>query len=344
MVGPDWLALDFPRLSYTNPPTLDQRGLYLVDPDNRIYAVSALPSDPTDVMSVSWTGRIALLRGPYPAGLPIGVLDLETTDYRQVLPETRELEQVTFTTDGDGLWIYDIIHASQFEYLETVRVSRIDLATRTSATTFEESVDTDMGGEYYNWWVNSRGGLAEMPNGEIVTATPTGVWVGDLDGHAFRRLNTPEAACSVAGAWSETDVLIRCELPGEADGDCDPSGLWLAPIDGRPSVVLALPENTSTSYGSAVPFDGGLAISAGFGAGECNSGIVLIGSDGVEVWVPPIAAVDCNESIIGIRNGAVLIVARNPYVMADPRAVFELLPTGTTVVDIPDGSVRQLVP
>jgi hypothetical protein len=350
VLGSDWLALDYPRNLYTDPPTLDQRGLYLVDPDDRIYAVSALPSDVTDVVSVSWAGRLALLRGGVPTR-PIGVLDLETTAYREVLPETRELEIdiVTFTTAGDGLWIYDIIPASQFEYLESVRVSRVDLVSGTWVTVFEESVDDGTGSDYhdyYSWWINSRGGVAEMPNGEIVTATQTGVWIGAQDAEPFQRLSTPDASCSVVRAWSETQVLIECEMSGGEVCDAPSSGLWLVPTDGRSSTMLALPEEgTCISYHDAVPLEGGLAISAVFGPGECNHHVVVVGADGHDRWVAPVEEVRCHEQVLGLRNGAWLMIAYNPYVGPDfPMALFEASPTTATIVDIPSGWVHQLKP
>ena len=245
------------------------------------------------------------------------MLDLETTVYRTILHDSLDLEIVTFTTAGDGLWIYDIDPGSEPGALRTFRVSTIDFATRTARIVFEQSVDENTGSNYYNWWINSRGGVAEMPNGEIVTATPTGVWIGDPEGQEFRRLDVPDAACSVVRPWNATEVLMECKLPCAEECGEVWSGLWLIPTDGRASAPLAIPERFNVAYYDAAPLDGGLAISAVFGPGECNHHVVLVEAESIDVWTPPIAAVDCMEYVVGVRNGAVLIDAGNPYASSD---------------------------
>ncbi len=182
---------------------IDERGLYLRAPDGQIYAISALPAEGTDVMSVSVSGRLALLRGPYGDGLPIGVLDLETTAYRQVIATSHDIDIVKFTADGEGLWIYDLIPASERDYLQTVQVSRIDLGDHHWETIIEETYDVELGNRYYSWWVNHRGGVVELANGGLAISTPTGIVVGPPSG-PFELLGTPNAPCSVADGGATT--------------------------------------------------------------------------------------------------------------------------------------------
>jgi subtilisin family serine protease len=345
-VGPDWLAFAYPRRVYADPVTFDQRGLYLVDPDDRIYAVSALPSDGTDLLAVSWTGRRALLQGPCADGLPIGVLDLETTGFRTVVPVSGHLDAYSFTRDGAGLWLYDVPSSDQLEPGGSVRLSRIEIADLTRTSVFEEAVSRDDLGDYFHWWVNNRGGAIELADGDVVVATPTGVWTGLDDGDAFRKLDTPYRACSVVDAWDDATVQVRCRLPETpAWCDCGPSGLWLVPIDGGPSTPLAIPEQgLCTSYSRATPLDGKLAVSAGFDSGECSSGVVIVDGDRAELWVPPDEDVRCMEHVVGIRNGAWVISAANPYAERSPIALFEVSSAGASRVDVPDTWVLALSP
>jgi hypothetical protein len=343
-VGPEWMSLVYPRLSSDNSSSLDQRGLYLVDPDNRIYAVSALPNDGTDVVSVAYTGRVALLRGTYGQGLPLGVLDLDTTLFHVVVPASEQLDAVSLTRDGRGLWVYDVPWSNPPEAGGTIRLSRVDLTDGSWTTILEEPVGLDELVDYYDWWVNNRGSVVELPDGDIVTATPTGIWTGSPDGEGFERLDAPDAACAVVTLWDATTVVARCAVAAAADPDCGNSGLWLVSTDGRPFGALAQPDpDTCTGYGGAVALDGDLAVNAGFGSGECNSHVVLIGSDGSEQWVPPTAELRCMEHVAGIRNGAWLISAANPYV-GRAAGWFEVTPSGSTPIDLPDGWLSVLVP
>ncbi len=345
--GPDWLAFAYPRNTTTQWEEAGRQGLYLVDPDDRIYAVSALPIDGTDVVEVSWSGRIALLRGPYAAGLPLTVLDLETTIVHDVVPQSEDLDHYALTRDGTGLWIYDLPWTDPPTRGGTASVTHLDLATFTRTTVLEEDVAPDPLSDYYQWWVNNRGGIAELPSGEIVAGMPSGVWIGSPDGGDLRPLGLPGAACAVVDVWDDTTVLVRCETTKDVACEGYESELWLAPIDGRAPSLLAAPDADScVSYSSAVPRSDHLAISAGFGSGECNGHVLVMAPDGtVERWVPPLAEVDCNEWVVGVRNGTWLVQAANPYVDRDfPTALFEVTPTGARQVDLPAVWVMLLTP
>lgn len=346
-VGSDWLAFAYPRNTTTQWEEAGRQGLYLVDPGDRIYAVSALPIDGTDVVEVSWSGRIALLRGPYAAGMPLSVLDLETTTVHEVVPQSDDLDHVVLTGDGTGLWIYDLPWRNPPIGGGTASVMHLDLVTLTRTTLLEEQVAPDPLSDYCNWWVNNRGGIAELPSGEIVAGMPSGVWIGSPDGSDLRPLELPSAACAVVDIWDDTTVLVRCKTTKLAACEDFESELWLAPVDGRTPSLLAAPDaDACVSYSSAVPLADHLAISAGFGSGECNGHVLVMAPDGtVERWVPPLAEVDCNEWVVGIRNGTWLVQAANPYVDRDfPIALFEVTPNGARQIDLPAASVMQLTP
>jgi hypothetical protein len=349
-VGHDWLAVYSRPNIRTDPPRLDERALYLVDPDDRIYAVSALPSDGTVVVSVSWTGRIALLQGGVSQGL--GVLDLETTVFRLVVPAGKQPDAVSLTRDGKGLWAYDVPWSNPPQAGGSMRLSRVDLAERTWSTVLEEPVELAELVEYYHWWVNTRwvngsGGAVELPDGDVVTAFPSGVWIGAPDGKGFRRLDTPDSECSVIGVWDDTHVVVACQVADtEGRSWCGNTGLWLVPTDGQPSTVLVMAEaDACTSYsGPAVPVDGNLAVTVRYGPGECNAHVVIVGADGTDHWVPSVEEVRCNEYVLGARDGAWLMIATNPYIKASPMALFEVSPTGDSRVDLPNGWVLPLDP
>ena len=217
-VGPGWLAFAYPNGVYSEDAALDQRGLYLVGPDDRIYAVSALPADGTDLVSASWTGHVALLRGPYADGLPLGVLDLETTGFRTVVPDSENLEIVSLTRDGTGLWVYDLPWSNPPQPGGSIRVSLVGIADGSWAPIYDEPIAVDERWGYYDWWVNNRGGIVEMPDGEIAFGTPDGLKIGPADGGTFRVLEAPGEACSIVNAWDGETIQVRCALPDPTRG------------------------------------------------------------------------------------------------------------------------------
>jgi hypothetical protein len=90
--------------------------------------------------------------------------------------------------------------------------------------------------------------------------------------------------------------------------------------------------------------DDRLAITAGFGSGECNMGVIIDGGDRADPWVPPDQDFHCMEHVVGARNGAWLISAAKPYVESSPIALFEVSPTGVSRVDVPDTWILPLSP
>ncbi len=346
-VGTDWLAVAYPRNTTTLLEETARQGLYLVDPDGRIYAASALPADGTDVVEVSWTGGVALLRGPDVAGLPLTALDLRTTDVAELVPRSEDPDDYALTRDGTGLWIYDLPWTKPPTGGGTASVSRIDLATLTRATLFEETVALDPLMDFYHWWVDNRGGIVELPSGSIMVEMPSGVWIARPDGSEPRRLDLPDAACPVVAVWDDATVVVRCEIAEGAQCEEYRSELWVVPVDGRSSTLLASPPaDGCLSYTGAVPLGGHLAIDAGFGSGECNVHVLVGDPTGIiERWVPPVAEVSCNEWVVGVRDGAWSIQAANPYVDRDfPIALFDVTPEGAAQVELPVTWAISLTP
>ena len=224
-VGPGWLAFAYPNGVYSEDAALDQRGLYLVDPDDRIYAVSALPADGNDLVSASWTGHVALLRGPYADGLPLGVLDLETTGFRTVVPDSENLEIVSLTRDGTGLWVYDLPSSNPPQPGESIRVSLVRIADGSWTTIYEEPATVDNLSGSYSWWINKRGSMAEMADGDIAFGTPDGLKIGPADGSTFRMLESPGDVCSIVNAWDDETIQVRCAIP-DLPIECDWWSRW----------------------------------------------------------------------------------------------------------------------
>ena len=346
-VGPDWLAFDYPRSTTAALEQAGRRGLYLVDPDDRIYAVSALPTDGTYVDEVSWSGRIALLRGRIAAGSSLMILDLQTTVVHELAPQSEGLDHYTLSRDGTELWMYDLPWNNPPTSDGTASVTHLDLATSARTTLLEETVALGPLMDYYHWWVNNRGGIVELPSGEIVAGMPSGVWISAPDGSELRRLGLPDAACAVVDVWDDTTVLVGCEIAERAHCEGYESELWLVPVDGRsPALLAASPADSCLSYSSAVPLGDHLAIDAGFGSGECNVHVLVVDPDGtVERWVPPVDEVRCNEWIVGVRDGTWLIQAANPYVGHDfPIALFEVTLAGARQIDLPAVWAMSLTP
>lgn len=329
-VGPGWIALDHPGTFYTDPPSLDQRGLFLVAPDNEVFAVSALPSDGGDLVDVSADGRFALLSGPYDhavGAVSYGVLDLRTTSFHTVISAADAPRTAWFSPDGTSLW-------ASTNDPDRVRLDRIAVSDGTRTTVLDELSDGSS-----EWMVRSVS-VAELGSGDIVTASPSGVWRRQHDGAPIQQLDAPATHCSIRKFWNDRQILVSCRVLDAPPGALGASGLWLVATDGGPVEVLALPEEGpefwSTNYLDAERLDDVLAIAAGIDEGECSRH-VLIGTGGDTTrWVPPVDE-PCDESVWGVRNGRWLMVAGNPA--WGWRELFEVSETTSMPIQLAEGSV-----
>lgn len=329
-VGPGWIALDHPGTVYTDPPSLDQRGLYLVAPDNEVFAVSSLPSDGGDLTDVSADGRFALLSGPYDhaaGAVSYGVLDLRTTAFHPVISAADAPRTARFTSDGTSLW-------ASTNDPDRVRLDRIAVSNGTPTTVLDEPSDGSS-----EWRVRSVS-VAELGHGEIVTASPSGVWRRQHDGAPIQQLDAPAAPCSIRKVWNDGQILVSCRVPDAPAGALGASGLWLVATDGGPAEVLALPEEGpdfwSTNYLDAERLDGVLAIAAGIDEGECSRHVLIMSGGGTSRWVPPVDE-PCDEYVGGVRNGRWLMVAGNPA--WGWRQLFEVTQTTSAPISLPEGRV-----
>lgn len=352
-VGPGWLLIDHPSghgRPVIEPTTLDERGLYLVTPDDVVYGVAALPSDGSRIASVADDGRSLLLDNASGYAL----LDLTTTALQMVVPVSgcepspcrRESD---ITVDGTGIWVSETWYTDDQRHANHVRLSRVDLGTATWTTIVDEVLVVDEANPPSSWGIS----VVELNDSQIVVTTRNGTSLRATDGVPIRALDAPDAVCGLLRAWGSEHVLARCGIPvGEyapppevPAEHCQTSGLWLIALDGTPTRPLAIPlddrGNLScwNGYADAEQLGDDLAVSVG-GDG-CSDDVVMISADGnVTQWLPDFAE-PCDELLLGVRNGAWLIGAWSSD-NAPEEAVFEVTAQGSTRTELPPGEILVL--
>ncbi len=372
-VGPGWLLIDHPMGHggpFVEPTTLDQRGLYLVAPDDTVYGVSALPSDGSRIVAVSNDGRQVLLESndqacadgcscPDDAAVMsqaygLVLLDLTTTGMQPVIDPVpvsvcrpgvfrREAE---FTANGRGIWVSETWYTDDSRPMN-VRLSRVELITGAWVTIIDEPVAIDETAAPSSWSIS----VVELVDGRIVTTTDDGAWLREADGAAIRELDTPGTSCTLDRAWGADDVVARCMVPvGEFPAppevptdQCRTSGLWSIPLDGSVARPLAIPFDDRgylqcwAGYATAEQIGDELAVQVG-GDG-CSDDVVLFSAEGVVTrWVPDFEG-SCTESLFGVRNGAWLIGA---WPEDGAGFVYEVTGDGVTRLELPSGQIIVL--
>lgn len=380
-VGPGWLFVDHPNAGpYTDPSTLDRRGLYLVSPDDVVAGVSALPTDGSRVAAVSRGGWLALLElyDPVcadgcscPGGTPVTVetdrpeddsglqmqlfgyalLDLRTTEWRPIIdpvalpvcaPEALHRE-ADFTADGTGIWVTEV-WSTGWEPT-SVRLARVDIATGSWVTLLDEPVEDDPS-------VGSPGiAVVELDDGRIAVSTPAGTSLRAPDGGLLLDLDAPDS-CTLVRPWDTGHVLARCLVPGGAyptppavpEESCRTSGLWLVAVDGSAARVLAVPVD-ETGY---------LSCWSGYtdarplddwlavvvGGDGCSDGVVLISPEGEVETWMPPDIPDSCTEYLVGVRDGAWLLGATSEF--DDRGVYEVTPDGSTPMGLPDGVVIAL--
>jgi hypothetical protein len=364
-VGPGWLLIDHvEEYNYTDPPTMDQRGLYLVSPDNEVYATSALPTDGSWLVDVSHEGRRAVLQQfddvcahGCSSDDPVledaygyVVLDLTTTTLRPVIePVTQSAlegplsRRVTFTSDAQGLWVSETWRdTDDWWRLRRVSLGRVDLDDGRWTTVLDEATDLDLLATYADRTDQGHASVLEVADGRIVTESPTGIWLRGPDGAPLRQLDAPDTSCRLDQIWDDEHVVAQCGVPEAADQGCWTTALWLIALDGGPSTLLAAPVDDAgdtscyTGYYYAESLGEMLAVLESEGDGECPSRVVLLTEDGIRQWEAAIPE-RCSEYLLGTRNGAWLISVDTPVSAA---ATYEVTPDEDTLLPLPSGTIK----
>jgi hypothetical protein len=364
IVGPGWLIVDHPfgyGGPFIDPTTLDRRGLYLVSPDNDVFAASALLSDGSWIADVSNDGRQVLFRLFDPvcadgcsSDMPVtaeefgyAILDLPTTTLRLVIDPVTQWHfepdfsrRATFTDDGQGLWVSETSLAEHGWKVTRVRLSRLDLASETWITILDETTDLDLLATFGDRTDHGHASVVELPDGRLVTESPTGVWLRDPDGVGLARLNAPETSCVLTRLWDSDHVVVRCQVPDFALAGCWTTGLWLVALDGSPYTPLAVPvDHDGTlacyyNYFDATQLGDTVAVQAGEGEGSCGHDVVFLTDDSIHPWEPDVTSPEgcIDEWLLGVRNGAFLITT-------GVGATFEVGLHGDTPIPLPNGEV-----
>lgn len=371
-VGRGWALIDHGAM-YADPASPDERGLYLLSPDDVVYGVSALPADGSGIAVASSDGRMVLLHRsdsactsgcscPDDAATMTQVsgyalLDLRASSARPIIDPVEVSvcdpgvfsREVRFTTDGQGILVSETWRTSDLNHATRVRLSRVEVTSGTWSTILDEPIDASTPARRAGSWIS----VIEVGSGQLVTSTPDGIWLRDARGAQIRRLDAPDTSCHLARSWDAGSVLAWCPVtPGELSAppgvpaeECYTSGLWLVPLDGTPARTLAisLDEHGDLScwsgYVDAAPL--GDWIAAQVGGDGCSDDVVVIAPDGaVTTWMPPDLADPCTESLIGVRSGAWLISA-DSYSSAD-NGIYAVTPAGSTRTQLPAGRIFVL--
>lgn len=247
-VGAGWLLVDHPTGvgPLTDPQTLDQRGLYLVAPDDRIFGVTALSTDGSWIAAVSDDARQVLLQTFDPvcadgctcSGDPVSsvetevvdglvqrefgyvLVDLTTRTARPVIePVTRPVcgpsdfrRDVAFTADGRGIWVSETWFTDDGWHVERVQLGRLDIESGTWAPVIDRTLDrVDVAAATSpSLWELS---VVDLGDDRIAIGTPDGTWLTTAAGDPIRQLADPGTPCHLLGSWDGEHVLARCVVP-----------------------------------------------------------------------------------------------------------------------------------
>lgn len=381
-VGPGWLLIDHRLVgTYVDPVALDQRGLYLVSPDDVVYGVSALPTDGSRIVAVSEDARRVLLEQFDPvcaegctcSGGPLSnetgqddravlaqvygyaLLDLPTTTSQSILDPVAVsvcepgvfVREVDFTIDGTGIWVSETWNTHDYR-TERVRLSRVDTITGGWTTILDEPVEVDAASSPSTWAVS----LVELHDGRIVVSTPTGTWLRERDGAPLLGLDVPDS-CELVRAWDANHVLARCtvppglyppppEVPAE---DCHASGLWLIALDGSPAQPFAVLLNDSGFLscwaGYADAVPLGDRLALQVGGDGCSDDVVVISPAGDATTWVPPDISDPCTQRLMGVRDDAWLIGAWSETDASG-AVFEVTGHGSTKIDLPSGDIIVL--
>lgn len=278
-VGAGWLLIDHGPW-FGEPGVRDQRGIYLVAPDDVVYGVSALAVDGGWYGDVSADGRRVLLQqyddacaegcscpgatqGSLDPGVPddsavhqqvygFSLLDLTTASLRPVIDpvslsvcdQGRLHREVEFADDGAGIWVTESWFGDGYR-LERVRLGRVEIESGDWTTIVDEPVEVREGHSRTTATIS----IVDLGDGRMAVGTPAGVRVLAVDGSQIRELAVPHPACELERLWDADHLLARCpasasDVPIRPDvpvEQCYSSGLWLVAIDGASADELAVP-------------------------------------------------------------------------------------------------------
>ncbi len=365
-VGFGWLLVDHPGwgVERTDPPRLDRRGLYFVGPDDQVFGVSALPTDGTELIEVSSDGRRVLLQSfeEPPGGVcaseaPVDVdqygyaiVDLPTTERRAVVPPVRQscfdppmIRRASFGVDGRSVWVSETWYGDDRRQVVRHRISRVGVDDGTWTTVLDEHAGTVPADYGFAPPGRLEPTIIELGDGRLATTSLSGVRLRDASGTPLHPLSVPDERCSLVEAWNEGQLVAHCAAPQPPDLGCWTNGLWLVPVDGSPTSLLAIPldENGQpacfSGYHWADQLGDAIALQATHGEGECTANVEFLGGDGIRQWAPTFVD-SCDEKLLGARNDAWLLTAQ-AYEQPDRFIVAVALDGTERIVPVPSGNV-----
>lgn len=355
-VGKSWLLVRYleSRSGGWIPP--GSEGLFLIGPDNAVYAVS----DWNGVEILDWSpegGRILVFDGS------LKVVDLRDGT-ESVIPVYVPAGN-GYQGQGHGFWLHarftrptgrDVVVRVVDDLEHHVSLQCL----RTDGTLFARLADFDLptadgsGLEYVSSGITWLYGPAGT---EMVVATSDGISLLTNLGAPVRRLDTPGLGCTLARWWDEGSVLGACYDPDWAASPCWYSGpgpggrsLWAVPLDGSAAtrltpIPVCTPGAWEPDYVDGLQFGNAVAARAAHCC-ECGGNIDLIDGDTVTRWMgyadsspsgPSGESHACSPYLIATR-GDRLLVGDTVYGW-DPDhgarggfgAVFEVAGDGTTL-------------
>jgi hypothetical protein len=365
-VGFGWLLVDHPgwAVERTDPPRLDRRGLYFVGPDDQVFGVSALPTDGTQLVDVSLDGRRVLLQrfeeppgGGCSSDAPVDVdqygyaiVDLPTTELRTVVPPVRQscfdapmIRRASFGVDGRSVWVSETWRGDDWRKVVRQRISRVDVDDGRWTAVLDEHAGTTPGDYGFDPPGRLDPTIVEFGDGRLATTSLSGAWLREASGTPLYPLSLSDDRCSLVETWNEGQLVAHCAAPQQPDLGCWTNGLWLVPVDGSPSSLLAIPLDDNgepacfSGYHGAEQLGDVIAVQATHGEGECTAHVEFLDRDGVRQWAPTVVD-SCDEKLLGARNDAWLLTAQ-AYEQPD-RFIVEVALDGTErVVRAPSGNV-----
>ena len=306
-------------------------GLYLMSPQDAIYGVLGWSSGAGGVIDVDGTDvRAAVVSVNFQPVEWLDLVTLEATPFPTLTPTLggRTDLRIDVSEDGASLLVTELSYDPPDGPMTRARLSRVSL----DGATWQPLVDVELDPSFRSDPLS----YLELDTGDLVTIAADEMSLRRADGEVVRPLQLPSTKCRLVGEWADGRVLVSCADPSRAE-ECWTRGLWLVSPGGEPAEVLALPTGEGAcymTYGNAFRLGTAVALDASHGEGECETAVEVVAGT---TWQPA-EGPPCNAHLVGVREGAWLVLARS-----GPSLVSHNQP-GTLYEVAPDGTSRALTP
>ena len=325
-VGVGWLLVRYRQASSRGGDPTAGEALFLVDPNDTMYAVAMWPSEEW-ILDWSPEGRRVLSFRD--GALRLTDLSDGTT---AVVPNDLYGSSPNKDEDGWARWARftrptgrDIV-VRLLDWGNRIRLECL----HTDGTRCAQLADLDISSYDYTDPRSRALGITQLtwlytPTGtEVVVATTEGIRVLTNLGAVIRPLDSPGLGCSLSRWWSEESVLAACYDPDWVASPCwtrgqvGPGGgrsLWSVPLDGSPATRLTPVPTCNPDSGSPehwAEYTDALRVGEVLAAESetcCACGLLLdfINGDTVIPWAGYEGSPPCSPDLVSVWEGRLVV-------------------------------------